>query len=199
MRIGGPFSTPSTNYRENDIESSENLQNKDVESQGLTDKSYQPFMDHLNNRKDLTTGLHHLDNFSPNPSKEARGHVDDVLHSSTDDRDFVDQDSEGARTNHLTEAEHTMDRSHLDLPLDSDPQVERLFFGDHDDVHGDYIYEEDSPTHDLHFLHEDYNSQKPFPPRCQYEVSSSDDWQDQKLPILIADATMPNGKREEVR
>ena len=58
----------------------------------------------------------------------------------------------------------------LDLPLDTDPQIEKLFFGDHDDLH-DYPYDEDSPTHDLHF--NDYDSHEPFPPRCKFEVSLS--------------------------
>ena len=86
----------------------------------------------------------------------------------TDDRDLRDQDSDGAKANHLAHADAMVDR--LDLPHDTDPHIEKLFFGDHDDLH-DYPYDEDSPTHDLHF--NDYDSHEPFPPRCKFEVGPS--------------------------
>ena len=115
----------------------------------------------------------------------------------TEDRDLRDQDSDGAKANHLAHSYAMVDR--LDLPLDTDPHIEELYFGDHDDLH-DYPYDEDIPTHDLHF--NDYNSHEPFPPRCKFEVSPS-----YKCNIricfnafmLFADASLPNDQRKEVR
>ena len=175
-KIGGPFSTPLTNDQKDDIRSSANLQNEEVEGLELQENSYHQFSDHQNNRQNFLTNFDEPNILFPsNPSQETGGNFDKenvfvpLTHfPTTDDRDLGDQYSEGDKAIHLMHADAILDRSDLDLPLDSDPQIEKLFFGDHEDLH-EYPDDGDSPTHPLHF--NDYNNHKPFPSRCKFEVS----------------------------
>ena len=175
-KIGGPFSTPLTNDQKDDIRSSANLQNEEVEGLELQENSYHQFSDHQNNRQNFLTNFDEPNILFPsNPSQETGGNFDKenvfvpLTHfPTTDDRDLGDQYSEGDKAIHLMHADAILDRSDLDFPLDSDPQIEKLFFGDHEDLH-EYPDDGDSPTHPLHF--NDYNNHKPFPSRCKFEVS----------------------------
>ena len=146
-RNGAPFSTPETNDHEKDVKSS-------------FDEPDHFFPSRPSKAKEAGGNFNEENGYVPLPPSPG-----------IDGTDHGDQDSDAAKANHLTHADTMFDRSHVDLPIDSDPQIERLFFRDHEDLH-EYPYDGDSPTHHLHF--NDYNSHnKPFPSRCKFEVSLS--------------------------
>ena len=168
-RIGGPFTDPEPNYEKNDVESAGSLQNK--EAAASPEQTSHPFFDNINHHDDFTNGLDEID-YPGGHFEEEHGFVPLLPTPTPNEGDFGDRDYDDASANQVGHAHETMGRVNLDLPLDSDPQIERLFFGGQHDDPQDYSYDDgDSPTHDLHFLHEDYESKKPFPHHCNYEVS----------------------------
>jgi len=143
-RNGAPFSTPETNDHEKDVKSS-------------FDEPDHFFPSRPSKAKEAGGNFNEENGYVPLPPSPG-----------TDGTDHGDQDSDAAKANHLTHADTMFDRSHVDLPIDSDPQIERLFFRDHEDLH-EHPYDGDSPTHHLQF--NDYNSHnKPFPSRCKFET-----------------------------